>query len=603
MTRRDASNDLEATIDLEREAASGSPGHAHGGNVRPFGTSPSSSAMGESISVVSAGGPGVELIRGDHGSPQEELLQLLQLRLRAAASVLLVGFLLYFIQGMVLAKESVNRVADESLESWIFGSELTVIGALVTCIGLLSWRRDWSLACLRCFEVAIFGTVLVFFACIQYFTTTASVRAEDAVSLVTTVKDNVVFMYSIMIIYGLFIPNPLWRDALVVGLIVLVASLVQFMVRYTTVEHEAFLQEAATPAQISGNVILLILGAVLAVYGSWIINSLRREVRVAKQFGQYQLRELIGSGGMGEVYLAEHQLLKRPCAIKLIRPTRAGDPAALKRFEREVRSAARLTHWNTIEIYDYGRTEDGTFYYVMEHLKGLSLGDLVVQHGPLPPGRVVHLLAQACEALAEAHAKGLVHRDIKPANLFASFKGGKHDVTKLLDFGLVKDVSMGPATHDPSMTASRDNTLAGSPMYMSPEQAMGQKIDPRSDIHALGAVAYYLTTARHPFRGQTPMQVLVAVARDPVESPRTIDPLIPEDLVRVILCCMAKDPANRFRTALQLREALLACHCAESWDFEAARAWWEGRAASRRGENAEVEIEGSSAQVEDAPAA
>ena len=183
--------------------------------------------------------------------------------------------------------------------------------------------------------------------------------------------------------------------------------------------------------------ILLIL-AVGSAFGARTISRLRRQVAEARQLGQYRLRRRIGAGGMGEVYLAEHQLLKRPCALKLIRPEDVADPKALERFEREVRLTATLSHPNTVEIYDYGRTEDGTYYYVMEYLPGLSLAELVERHGPLPPGRAVYLLRQVCLALREAHAAGLIHRDIKPSNIFAARRGGMDDVAKLLDFGLVR---------------------------------------------------------------------------------------------------------------------------------------------------------------------
>ena len=183
-----------------------------------------------------------------------------------------------------------------------------------------------------------------------------------------------------------------------------------------------------------------LIAAVASVCGTHLINTLRREVFEAKQLGQYRLVKLLGAGGMGEVYLAEHRMLKRPCAIKLIHPDRAGDPRVLARFEREVRMTARLSHWNTVEIFDYGRTDDGTFFYVMEYLPGLSLEDLLERHGPLPAERVVHLLRQTCHGLREAHEVGLIHRDIKPGNIFAAQRGGLYDVVKLLDFGLVKPV-------------------------------------------------------------------------------------------------------------------------------------------------------------------
>ncbi len=206
--------------------------------------------------------------------------------------------------------------------------------------------------------------------------------------------------------------------------------------------------------------------ALVATYAVHIINSARREAFKARQFGQYRLLERLGGGGMGEVFRAEHVLLKRPCAIKLIKAANEAERHAIARFEKEVKATAKLTHWNTVEIYDYGRTDDGTFYYVMELLPGMSLEDLVEKHGPLPPARVVYLLRQVCGALQEAHLAGLIHRDIKPANIFAAQRGGVYDVAKLLDFGLVKQ----RANESDGETASRES-VSGTPLYMSPEQA------------------------------------------------------------------------------------------------------------------------------------
>jgi serine/threonine-protein kinase len=282
---------------------------------------------------------------------------------------------------------------------------------------------------------------------------------------------------------------------------------------------------------------------------------------------------------MGVVYLAEHQLLKRPCALKLIAPDRAGEPRALARFEREVRVTARLTHPNTVEIYDYGRTEDGRFYYVMELLDGLSLADLVARHGPLPAGRAIFLLRQACGALAEAHAAGLVHRDLKPANIFAARRGNLHDFAKLLDFGLVLPLAPagagpGPSTVEPSL----EGHIAGSPLYMAPEQATGvQRPDARSDLYGLGAVAYYLLTGHAPFTGPTAMAVLVSVAHDPVEPPSRHRPGLPADLERIVLRCLAKSPADRYPDADALERDLAACAAAAEWDFARAAAWWRSR--------------------------
>ena len=265
---------------------------------------------------------------------------------------------------------------------------------------------------------------------------------------------------------------------------------------------------------------------------------------------------------MGEVYLAEHQLLKRPCALKLIRPGSAGDPRALARFEREVRATARLSHPNTVEIYDYGRTEDGTFYYVMEYLPGLSLDELVERHGPLPAGRVIYLLRQACQALREAHAAGLIHRDIKPANIFAA-RGGRHDVAKLLDFGLVKPVAEAPAAS--IQLRRRARSPARRCTWRPSRPAASRSLDARSDIYSLGAVAYFLLTGRPPFEGENAIGVMIAHARDPVVPPSQVRPGIPEDLERIVLRCLAKDPADRFPDAESLDEALASCESAREW--------------------------------------
>ncbi|HEV3005677.1 MAG TPA: serine/threonine-protein kinase, partial [Pirellulales bacterium] len=281
-------------------------------------------------------------------------------------------------------------------------------------------------------------------------------------------------------------------------------------------------------------------------------------------------KHLIGAGGMGEVYLAEHRLLKRPCAIKIIRPGKADDPKVLARFEREVRATAALSHWNTVEIFDYGHADDGTFFYVMEYLPGLSLAELVGRYGPLPPERVIHLLRQVCDALREAHAAGLIHRDIKPGNIFAAQRGGIYDVAKLLDFGLVKPLGARESLH-----LTQDGSITGSPLYMSPEQAVGEiESDARGDIYSLGAVAYFMLTGRPPFDGQNAIKVLMAHAHDEVAPPSRLRPESPPDLERVVLRCLAKRADDRFQEVLGLEQALADCEGAGEWTRERAARWW-----------------------------
>jgi serine/threonine-protein kinase len=305
------------------------------------------------------------------------------------------------------------------------------------------------------------------------------------------------------------------------------------------------------------------------VIGTHLINTLRREAFEAKQLGQYRLVARLGSGGMGDVYLAEHNMLKRPCAIKLIHPAQAGDPHVLARFEREVRTTARLSHWNTVEIFDYGRTDDGTFFYVMEYLPGLSLEELLHRHGPLPAERVVHILRQACQSLSEAHGIGLIHRDIKPGNLFAAQRGGRHDVIKLLDFGLVKTVAETSSTR-----LTQEGGISGTPLFMSPEQARGlADVDARSDIYSLGAVAYMLVSGRPPFDGPSALDVMMAHARDEVVPPSRIRE-VPADLERVILRCLGKRPEDRYQDVEDLEQALAECADADRWTQAHADRWW-----------------------------
>jgi serine/threonine-protein kinase len=272
---------------------------------------------------------------------------------------------------------------------------------------------------------------------------------------------------------------------------------------------------------------------------------------------------------MGEVYLAEHELLKRPCAVKVIRPGKVGDSRALERFAREVRSAARLSHWNSIEIFDYGRTDDGTFFYVMEYLPGRNLEELVGLDGPMPASRVLYFLRQICDALDEAHAMGMIHRDIKPSNVFAAQRGGRFDVAKLLDFGLVKDVQ--PQT-GPHLTYEGD--ITGSPLYIAPEIAGGDTFDARADIYSLGALAYFLLVGEPPFTGRNAMQLIVAHVRDPVAPPSAKRPGIPDDLERIVLRCLAKSPHDRYPDVRSLRAELNACEDSGGWTEEDAAAWW-----------------------------
>jgi serine/threonine-protein kinase len=300
------------------------------------------------------------------------------------------------------------------------------------------------------------------------------------------------------------------------------------------------------------------------------IHGLVTQVSRATRLGQYTLVEKIGEGGMGEVYRAQHALLRRPTAIKLLLPGRAS-PQALSRFEREVQLTSLLAHPNTIAIHDYGRTPDGIFYYAMEYLEGVSLDALVAGDGPTPPGRVVHILMQVAESLAEAHGAGLVHRDVKPANIMLCERGGIPDFIKVLDFGLVKQIDASP--EDTRLTST--TAITGTPLYMAPEAITSGAVDGRTDIYALGGVAYFLLTGTPPFSARTVMEICGHHLHSPVVPPgQRLGSPLPPALEALVLRCLAKDPAQRFDTAQALHAALVACKAEAPWGRADARAWW-----------------------------
>lgn len=307
----------------------------------------------------------------------------------------------------------------------------------------------------------------------------------------------------------------------------------------------------------------------IATVSARIIFGLREEVKAARQIGQYVLERKIGEGGMGVVYLATHALLRRKTALKVLLSDRV-DPQTLARFEREVRQLARLNHPNTVAIYDYGRTPEGTFYFAMEYLEGLGLDQLVRAIGPLPPERVVHLLDQICGSLTEAHDKGLVHRDIKPANVIVCEQGGAPDVVKVLDFGLVKDMVN---LSDGELTAS--SSFLGTPLYASPEGVKGGEITPASDIYAVAAVGYYLLTGTDVFSGATVMEIGAGhLYKTPEPPSERLGHSLPADLERLILDGLAKQPSARPKDARTFRQALRSCSIGP-WSEAQAQRWWE----------------------------
>jgi serine/threonine-protein kinase len=515
----------------------------------------------------------IELVARSSPVGESELVPLLRTRLRFLLVIFAVFYTLVFLLVLsYLPFAELIRRADP----WVG------VVTLVTCFGLaaiLSSRLGLTLRQLRGIEflmVALFvarmllrGYSLFWWA--DYLDRVhAWIAAGDdanAREMLNGLAHRLILPSAMFVVtYGVIVPNTWRRCALVVAAftaLTIAEWLVACVARDLPIDYWFPL-----PTTISFMVLILL--AVLSVYGSYRIESSRQEAAEARRLGQYVLRGKIGGGGMGEVYLADHVLLRRPCAIKLIHPARAGDPAMLQRFEREVRATATLTHPNAVQVFDYGHTPDGTFYYVMEYLPGPTLEEMVGRHGPLPPERALHFLRQLCGALREAHAIGLIHRDLKPGNVIVCDRGRVPDVVKLLDFGLVHSASA--SADDDRLT--KIGTVLGTPAFLSPEQAGGEAVDARSDIYSLGAVAYFLITGKPPFAGLPPAKMIAAHLYEHPTPPSALNPGVPADLEAVVLKCLAKASAGRFLDVEELDAALAACHTREPWTAARAAAWW-----------------------------
>jgi eukaryotic-like serine/threonine-protein kinase len=500
-----------------------------------------------------------------------ELQALLHQRLRVLVLVLLTAQV--WFSGFRFLRLNVTSVFV-----WRMLLPASLFVAVLVVMAALLWRkRIYTLADLRWFEGILFGAATVYFVNETYVT----LFVEPYPWLITYVQRHptelsflaraqTMIWMALLVAYGTFVPNTARRCALVSGAIALTPIGV--------VGAAGWLNGVATRPLLlflSDLVLWLGIGTAIAIYGSHKISVLREQALSARKLGQYQLKKQLARGGMGEVYLAEHVLLKRPCAVKVIRAEQAGKRWMLERFLREVQATAALTHPNTVQIFDYGQADDGTVYYAMEYLAGLNLDQAVKRDGPFPSSRVIFVLRQLCGALAEAHDAGLIHRDIKPTNVILSSRGGLHDVAKLLDFGLARMQSENAAGNG----LTQPGLIFGTPEYMSPEQAAGKDtLDARSDIYSLGALAYFLITGRPPFVRKSVVETLAAQINDPV-LPLGDDAAAPDDLEAVILRCLAKQPENRFPDVRQLELTLASCRSAGEWTSENAAAWWHAAAS------------------------
>jgi eukaryotic-like serine/threonine-protein kinase len=428
----------------------------------------------------------------------------------------------------------------------------SLIGALVL------WRsRGMSLQSLRLWELICFATQA---AHNGYYRFEDLVRLDGAPNVLPVVigftgLHSLQGFVTLILAYGVLIPNTRRRSLRVVA----VLTAVPLAVIPAAVAANPRLHDGHFLALTVQWALIMMFPAAIAVFAAARAAALQQRAfeaeRRAERIGQYTLKRKLGEGGMGEVWLAEHGLLKRPCALKFIRPDLAANPATAARFAREVQAVTGLSHVNTVRVYDYGQADDGSFYFVMEYLDGPTLEDLVREGGPLSPRRSVYLLRQVCGALAEAHAAGLVHRDLKPGNVIVATLGGQRDVAKLLDFGLVQDLS---ADSDERLTGA--GMVLGTPAYMSPEQAAGESaVDPRGDVYSLGAVAFFALTGRPPFQGKTIGQLLAAHRADPPPAVTDFRPDVPADLAALITRCLSKDPSDRFQSAADLDKALAQC--------------------------------------------
>jgi len=383
---------------------------------------------------------------------------------------------------------------------------------------------------------------------------------------------NLTWVPGVVILFPLVMPGPPRRmltAALAAAAMSPLALLLLDRLGKVTADADAYIRATFSPA----------VGVGFAYVGARVVYGLGRQVVAARELGSYQLEALLGQGGMGEVWRARHRMLARPAAIKLMKPALAADRRsgaskdAVRRFELEAQAIARLRSPHTVDLFDFGVAEDGAFYYAMELLEGLDADALVTRFGPVPAERAIHVLRQICHSLSEAESRGLVHRDIKPANIFLCRYGEEYDFVKVLDFGLVKALGSGD---EAPLGLTAGNAIKGTPAFIAPEQAMGrQDVDGRADIYAVGCVAYWLLTGLLVFTGESAMAVIVHHAKTaPVPPSQRGELPIPAELDRLIVSCLAKDPAERPQSAKELSRRLAAVECAAPWTDERARDWW-----------------------------
>jgi eukaryotic-like serine/threonine-protein kinase len=489
-----------------------------------------------------------------------DLLEQVRGRVRLLAGLLLIGFALdpaIFLIGGTIAMLSGFPV--------IFGNVgfiLTDCAVVLASLGVWWLAGEGRVSPSRLLTLGLVYEVAICFA--------LAFTAYWQWTLDLGVVPPMTWVPAVIILFPLVMPGPPRRmlaAAIVAGLMAPLALLLLDLWDKVTPTTDDYIRSVVNSAFAVG----------FAYMGARVVHRLGREVAVARELGSYRLEVRLGQGGMGEVWRARHRMLARPAAIKLIRPAVDGSAVTdelQRRFEQEAQAIARLRSPHTVELFDFGVADNGAFYYAMELLDGLDIDALVRRFGPLPADRTIYLLRQVCHSLAEAQACGLVHRDIKPANIFLCRYGQDHDFVKVLDFGLVKALDARVKRVAPGLTA--ENAVQGTPAFIAPEQAMGDAdIDGRADIYATGCVAYWLLTGQYVFTADTPMGILLQHAGTvPIPPSARTDRPVPPGLERVIMHCLAKNPADRPQTARELSLRLAEVPCGEPWTEDRAREWW-----------------------------
>ena len=456
--------------------------------------------------------------------------------------------------------------SDPSAGRWEFPDTIAV-GSVVASLGMYWWLRRREHDPYRVMDLGLVYLVAMAFA-IGVMMHVGSLAAGEP-----SIRQELTWIGPVILMFAAIVPAAPWKLFLA-GFIAASMDPIGMVVAQAAGRYHFGPWQNALLMHYSD---YLLLGVAMVI--SRVVTRLGLQVARERELGSYRLGELLGRGGMGEVYLATHRMLARPAAIKLIRPETLGADReaaelAARRFRREAEAAASLRSPHTVELYDFGLTEDRTLYFVMELLEGLDLETMVSRHGPLPANRTIHLLRQVCESLEEAHAAGLVHRDIKPANIHLGRMGLRYDFAKVLDFGLVKPVT--GASEDSLATAA--GLTPGTPAYMAPEMARGDPVDGRADIYALGCVGYFLLTGQLVFEAENAFHAIARhLSAEPVPPSVRGGVALPPGLDQLILACLAKQPSDR-PDAAALGRALGEI-AVEPWTQEDAAAWWRHAAA------------------------